>query len=167
MRSFGWKDGVELVGIAAIVASLIFVGQELRQSRDIALSERAGSMLMAEIEAHRPIYEFPDVWARGNAGEDLEPSEAVIYRTLIRDINAYGFMRRLSASEMGSEGAADAASWDMAGFLYENPGARREWNSLRDMIRKHRDPHSSATYRNAFEESVRKHLEVLDRTYGE
>jgi hypothetical protein len=166
MKSVGLKEGVELVGIVAIIASLVFVGQELQQARDIAMSERAGTMLMAEIEIRRPIYEFPDIWARGNAGEELNRSEAVIYRTLIKDINAYGFQRRLSAFIVDSQSAANAAVMDMAGFLYENPGARREWEALRDMLRKHREPHIPGEYSNAFEEAVRANLEVLDRTYG-
>lgn len=39
MKRTSWKDTAELIGIAAIVASLIFVGLELRLSREIALSE--------------------------------------------------------------------------------------------------------------------------------
>ena len=39
MAAKDWKDIAELVGIAAIVASLIFVGLQMRQSHEIALSE--------------------------------------------------------------------------------------------------------------------------------
>ncbi len=39
MADKSWKDIAELVGIAAIVASLIFVGLQMRQSHEIALSE--------------------------------------------------------------------------------------------------------------------------------
>ena len=39
MKSTNWKDIAELVGISAIVASLLFVGLELKQSRDVALAE--------------------------------------------------------------------------------------------------------------------------------
>ena len=166
MKSIGWKDGVELVGIVAIVASLIFVGLEMRQARDIALSERAVNILLSDIEARRPIYEFPDIWARGNAGEELNRSEAVIYSALIRDINNFAFQRRYSASLVDDQNPFTAASWDLAGFLYENPGARKEWESLREMFRRHREPHLSGEYRNSFEEAVRADLEVLDRTYG-
>ena len=166
MKSVGWKDVVELVGIVAIVASLVFVGQELRQTRDIALSERGLNILLAGIEARRPIFEFPDIWARGNAGEELNPTEAVIYRTLIRDINAYAFHRYHSAFRMGDQSSGNAASWDLAGFLYENPGARRAWESLRDMLRRHRAPHNSGEYRSGFEVAVRADLEVLEKTYS-
>ena len=38
MRSKDWKDIAELFGIAAIVASLLFVGLQMRQTQEIALS---------------------------------------------------------------------------------------------------------------------------------
>lgn len=38
MNTSSWKDIVELVGIAAIVGSLIFVGLQMKQSQQIALS---------------------------------------------------------------------------------------------------------------------------------
>lgn len=38
MASNGWKDIAELVGITAIVASLVFVGLQMRQTHDIALA---------------------------------------------------------------------------------------------------------------------------------
>ena len=39
LKSASWKDIAEFVGIAAIVASLIFVGIELQQSREIAIAD--------------------------------------------------------------------------------------------------------------------------------
>jgi len=38
MQRINWKDIAELVGITAIVASLIFVGFQMKQSHEIALS---------------------------------------------------------------------------------------------------------------------------------
>ena len=38
MNSTNWKDVAEIFGIAAIVASLVFVGLELRQSHQIAIA---------------------------------------------------------------------------------------------------------------------------------
>jgi 1,4-alpha-glucan branching enzyme len=37
MKYTNWKDAAEIIGIAAIVASLLFVGLELRQSQQIAI----------------------------------------------------------------------------------------------------------------------------------
>ncbi len=160
-----WKDSAELVGMAAIVASLIFVGLQMRQTRDIALTDSGWNRMLSEIESRRAIYEFPDIWAKGNAGEELNPSEAVIYRTLIRDLNSLAFFKYANATILNHEGAADSARWDMAGFLYENPGARREWESLRDEFRRYREPHTSGQYSNFFEEAIRADLEVLDKIH--
>ena len=38
MKSTGWKDIAELFGIAAIVASLIFVGLQMKQFQEIAIA---------------------------------------------------------------------------------------------------------------------------------
>ena len=38
MRNVTWKDAIELVGIGAVVASLIFVGLQMRQTHEIALA---------------------------------------------------------------------------------------------------------------------------------
>ena len=126
MRSVNWKGAAESVGVTAIVASLIFVGLQMRQTQEIALTESGWSRMLSEVEVRRPIYEFPDVWAKGNAGEELSPSEAVIYRTLIEDFNTLGFQGYNNSIRLDSKGGANAALWNMAGFLYENPGARRE-----------------------------------------
>ncbi len=38
MNNSDWKNTAEMIGIAAIVASLVFVGLELKQSRDLAIA---------------------------------------------------------------------------------------------------------------------------------
>ncbi len=40
VKETGWKDIAELIGIVAIVASLIFVGLQLKQSQEIAISSQ-------------------------------------------------------------------------------------------------------------------------------
>lgn len=165
MKSMNWKDTAELVGMAAIVASLIFVGLQMRQTQDIALTDSGWNKLESEIEFRRVTYEFPDIWRKGNAGEELNPSKAVIYRTLMKDLNSLEFTKYYNATILDDPGAADAARWDMAGFLYENPGARREWELLRDEYRRYREPHTSGEYSNFFEEAVRADLAALETNH--
>ena len=40
MKKYDWKVAAELIGIAAIVASLAFVGLQLRQSQEIAIADQ-------------------------------------------------------------------------------------------------------------------------------
>ena len=92
MISTNWKDIAELAGIAAIVASLVFVGLELRQSHQIAIAaeyqERAASVIdqyNAQIQSDtalsvvgKPLYEavrsadFPDEYRRLYEGYTVE-----------------------------------------------------------------------------------------------
>ncbi len=58
MQGANWKDVAELIGITAIVASLIFVGLQMKQSQEIAIAaqyhQRAAltvDSLNAELEA--------------------------------------------------------------------------------------------------------------------
>ena len=82
MKSLGAKDIAEFVGIAAIVASLIFVGFQLKQSKDIALSEAlqarsdaSTNMLIASAE--NPY--FVSALGKSSPGnqEPITPSESV------------------------------------------------------------------------------------------
>jgi hypothetical protein len=50
MKSASWKDIAELVGIAAIVASLIFVGLQMKQSQDIAIAQQYQDRSAAALE---------------------------------------------------------------------------------------------------------------------
>lgn len=50
MKLANWKDIAELIGITAIVASLVFVGLQLKQSQEIALSNAYQSRATTVIE---------------------------------------------------------------------------------------------------------------------
>ena len=45
-----WKDTAELIGIAAIVASLIFVGLQMQQSQEIAIADQYQDRADAALE---------------------------------------------------------------------------------------------------------------------
>ena len=75
MKSLSWKSLAELIGMAAIVGSLIFVGLQIRQEQVIALSELNLSLLASQIELNNSISDNADIWVRGNAGEELSQAE--------------------------------------------------------------------------------------------
>ena len=50
MASKSWKDTAELIGITAIVASLIFVGLQMRQSQEIAIADQYQDRADAALE---------------------------------------------------------------------------------------------------------------------
>lgn len=50
MKNSNWKDTAELIGIAAIVASLLFVGLQMKQSQDIAIAAQYQSRSDAALQ---------------------------------------------------------------------------------------------------------------------
>ncbi len=66
MKTFSSKDLVEVVGITAVVASLIFVGMEIRQSQRIAIASQYQSRIGFNLEFFDALDErdFPDVGDR-------------------------------------------------------------------------------------------------------
>ena len=50
MKKFNWRDLTEMVGIVAIVASLIFVGMQLMQSQEIAIASQYQERAAAAVD---------------------------------------------------------------------------------------------------------------------
>jgi hypothetical protein len=78
MRSTDWKDIAELIGIAAIVASLIFVGLELQQSRKIAIADiyQQRAALAIDVQTSLIVPEQRlEIFRKYTAGESLSDFE--------------------------------------------------------------------------------------------
>ena len=75
MKKTDWKDIAELVGIAAIVCSLIFVGFQLQQSEQIGISDAVANRNERQNANREQIMAYSDVWHRACLGEPLEPAE--------------------------------------------------------------------------------------------
>lgn len=78
MSSAKLHDWLQIVGMAAIVVSLIFVGLQLRQSEEEALSDLSQSTVAVGVEISALMAENSSVWLRACAGEELSSSEQLI-----------------------------------------------------------------------------------------
>jgi len=134
MQTTSWKDIAELVGIAAIVASLLFVGLQMKQSQDIALSETDVSLAGNLIEFAALTADHADLWSRGNSGQDLSEADLDLYRNMLsgKYYNHMSNWRR--ASRFDQSGAADVSAARFAIFLSRNPGARNTWFADRSAV---------------------------------
>ncbi len=132
MKTRDWKDAAELVGIAAIVASLIFVGMQMKQAQEIANADRRMMLVANKIEVNNAIIENADIWARGLSGQGLSTTEAVIFENLIVNLNSFVHFNWRAAHDVGSGIGATGTVAYFSVLLYENPGARRAWESKHD-----------------------------------
>ena len=139
MKFRTWKDAAELVGIAAIVASLIFVGLQMRQSGAIARSQMYGNDLANSLSTYSAIAEHPDIWVRGKRGDELDPADAEVFYQQVLGVADQAYYEVLEGALLGfdsSEIQLDVI--DFAGFLYENPGVREVWQSEEQRLRRTR-----------------------------
>jgi hypothetical protein len=131
MKKSDWKGTAELVGIAAIVASLVFVGFQLRQDEDIAELEGRSVFVANAIELARLFNDNEEVWRKGLRNDPLTESEQVTFNALIRVFyiewfNRYG-RRRVG---VGNRGDPMEVPKMVALFMYQYPGLRRGMNAL-------------------------------------
>jgi hypothetical protein len=131
LNKSNWRETAELIGIASIVASLIFVGLELRQSQIVAVQEAMDTRAGWFMANRASVNDHADIWLKGNSGAELTAVESVIYANLVRDLhtnNSFTFSRERRLGFDGYEYAAHELAW----FLHQNPPAREQWEMYID-----------------------------------
>ena len=159
-----WKDIAELVGVAAIVASLVFVGLQMRQAQDIAISEGNLANAANKIEANNLIAAQPDIWSRGTSGATLDDQEAVVFRSMVKNVYEAAHFEFLRTRRLGQIEIAAYVVANHAAFLFNNPGARRLWADELDaeeVWRRRLLPDQDSV--SEFDDRIRADLEALDQ----
>ena len=158
MNRTNWKEYAELIGIAAIVASLIFVGQQMRLDRRIAI----GGAWLQHVESQQSLAELinenSELWIRGLNGEELSPVDELKFDEIVFAVQS-GFTSRYARSAMGIRDAApasfEALKW--AHEMHLHPGLRKSvskrwsrWDEISD-------------HRLGFRDEVEEYLEKFDK----
>jgi hypothetical protein len=158
------KDIVEFVGAVAILASLVFVGVQLRQSQNIAVAEGFATMFSTQIEVGDGIKEHVNIWRRGTSGGELTDDEAAIFAILVNQVNESKVMGYLYMGEIEGYEAAEFQVKEFAAFLYQNPGARQVWDNRESSLIRYRTLLSDdGAYSSSWTNRVRARLVILDR----
>lgn len=132
-RRYSTKDIAETIGVIAIVLSLVFVGLQLRQTHEIAVSEVFSASTGHLIEANIAIIENSDVWVKASFGEALSTEELLVVDHLVENLWESNLSLFHHFYELGDEAGADTLATDFAEYLYRNPGILEIWtnNQLR------------------------------------
>ncbi len=127
MNQNKWLPVAELIGIAAVVASLIFVGLEIQQSREIARAEWTGILSQEQIAFDGLFVERPEVWQKGCIGDDLDPAEKIIFARQFSALYHLAFARWLRGN-IGINGADPLwVSKEYAKNLHRYAGMGEMW----------------------------------------
>ena len=78
MKNTSWKDIAELIGMTAIVLSLLFVGLQLRQSQQLAVEEGINYSNERQNAIRELIVTNAEIWQKACAGEPLDPVSRII-----------------------------------------------------------------------------------------
>jgi hypothetical protein len=163
MKTRDWKDAAELVGIAAIVASLMFVGLQMKQAQDIANAERRQKRTTNFIEMRNAINEHADIWVSGNSDQELGEVEAVVFTNLIESVGEFYYFASNAAQDIGNERGAEITMHHFAMFLYENPGARQVWSSRDEVTDKLMDVLKPDRTSSGWDDKIQFALAKLDQ----
>ena len=172
MEQTNWKDIAELIGITAIVASLVFVGLQMKQAQEIAVSQV--TMALAEVEMARDalLAEHADIWVRGSAGEELDPVETSIYGRLV-SANAGRFFQSRAFYQLGFTDAGDVGPITTATLMHRHPGVRAEWQRRYDERARYRQPLLTSEFDVlrasgvANDELILQYVKILDEMYSD
>jgi len=161
MGTGNWRELAEILGIAAIVASLVFVGMQLRQEQEIALAEIFDASESSAAAIDFQINENTAVWLKSRNGENLtEREESIISRivgSMYRRARIQTTMRRNVAS------AGNAPLVEFAIELHSNPGARAIWEAQVDEeVTLFEKVRPGDDYRRGYRDEVLQILETLE-----
>ena len=122
-----FNEVAELLGMVAIVASLIFVGLQLRQSQRIALAEMEAASSSSSVELASLLSDHSEIWVRGIAGEELDDSDAVVFKSIVITLSDNAYSNQEQFRLLGDDELAQTVVHDFATYLHDRPGARRAW----------------------------------------
>jgi hypothetical protein len=114
----------EAIGVASIVASLLFVGFQLRQDARIAKADAIGSYLASGIEFSQGVYPYAEIVVRSNRGENLSDAEQFVLDDIIRQMASNIIYQNWRIREIGGR-SVGTDEISLAAFLYLNPGTFR------------------------------------------
>jgi hypothetical protein len=104
------RTSVEALGLIAVVASLLFLAMEIRQSRQIGRSEASFGVVETVQQIRESILANTDVWIRGCRGDDLDDVERAQFAQLFRGYTQRTYFIWLASQDsiLGLDGATPA-----------------------------------------------------------
>jgi len=156
-----WKDTADLIGMAAIVASLIFVGLQLHQDRELATAQWYMEGSTSYIEMSQLITDNESVWIKGLNGEELPLEDRAKFDQIarswhLRKLNVYYASQWTDFNDQEQWGRSTAYD------LYKHPGLRRWFTKFRADFAPRRSERGRQTIHTNFSDLVEIKLAEFD-----
>jgi hypothetical protein len=161
LKTTDWKDIAELIGIAAIVVSLVFVGLQLRQEQEIAIVETRSDSTAVMIGILDTPEGNTDTWKKGLDGSPMTDVEEIEFLALFEVVESYMFSQWVRRDRIGPANP-DSLARRYAYALYSHPGLRLAREKNINWSREEDEAFGVPFGRSSFGESVDDFLAKLD-----
>ena len=133
MNSAKLNDWMQVIGIFAVVASLIFVGLQMRQDRVLANVESLSSRSGTIAELANLISDNKALWVSGLNGDELPEEDQAVFQAMVEAVESYYValwirLRSIGRND-GRSNAAEEAVDNYAFAIYSHIGLRRAWRA--------------------------------------
>ena len=122
MKSEKLNDWLQLVGLFGIVASLFFVGMQVRQTQAIGEGESATNFMESTIAARSILAGHADVWVRGCLNEELSVVDQAVFAQLYRAYMQSSYFAWLAARNGILDVDASTIANAVAANIHRYPG---------------------------------------------
>ena len=126
------NDWLQIVGMFGIMASLIFVGVQVRQTQVIGEGESAIQFFEATIAGRQLFVDNIDVWIKGCAGEKMSIAEDAQFTHMYRGYMQGSYFAWMSARHNILELNPDDVVYPFAANVHRYPGLARIGLSWRE-----------------------------------
>ena len=130
MKQPNWKDVSELLGMAAIISSLVFVGVELRQSQQIAIAgqyQQRAESFVGQLYARLPYSSEQERLAKFVRTTYSDAIDASVLESMSDELIALEFTRA----------SADGTMFDNNYFQYQAGMTSEDgWQSMRGRLKR-------------------------------
>ena len=161
MKDKNWKGIGELIGIAAIVGSLIFVGLQVRQDQQIAIAATFSTAIEATSNLATLIENTSETWRTGFDGGDLSAADEIEFLAMVATVEAYQLNMYIRFDRL-QIGDPERSYRTYAYAIYLHPGLRKAFLNKVDFLAA-RDGSFDAASRSPFHQSIASYLDHLDK----
>ena len=162
MKNVDWKGIAELIGLAAIVASLIFVGLQMRQDQEIAEAQAYVDASAALTELNQYLEDNKEVWIKGLDGAELSTADEFTFHVLCRTIYVQKIAQWERAKRLDA-GDPDLFAQSYAYDIHVYPGLRQFFEEVIASLERRRSPFGRTRADDTFTSAVEASLVELDR----
>ena len=161
METFRWREVAEVVGVAAIVASLIFVGLQLQQDEEIAIVETRGSITASKMNLAEIVKGNGSIWRKGLDGEDLTEAEHIEFLAMFEAVESHYFTMFIRWGRLNVIDPEEAAR-EFAYAVFTHPGLQQARVAKTEYLRVQNQILGANDDLSPFDSSVETYLRDLN-----